>query len=59
MNFFTTFENSKRATLWYMAMRNGGYTKNDSIDYAMFKAYHLWGVDGLNQDERDRFSLTF
>jgi len=51
--FFTEFNKTKRTTLWYMAGKNKGYA--DAIDYAFFKVYHLWGIDGLTDAEKRGF----
>ena len=51
--YFTDFNKTKRATLWYIAGKNKGYA--DAIDYAFFKVYHLWGYDKLTDSEKSGF----
>jgi len=56
INFLTNMNKTKRAVLWYMAGKKLGYS--DALDYALFKVYHIWGIDGVTESERKSFSLT-
>ena len=47
LSFATTFNNTKRATMWYIATKD--------IDYAFYKVYNLWGVDSLTDSEKIGF----
>lgn len=46
-NFFTNFNKTHRATLYYMASKD--------LDYVFYKVYCLWGVDGLTDSEKASF----
>lgn len=56
-NYFENdFENKNkihRLILWYMASKKLKYS--DSIDYAFYKVFHLWGTDSLTNYEKRKF----
>ena len=53
VNYFTKFDKTKKATLYYIAGRRRGYL--DSLDYAFYKVYELWGTDSLSISEKELF----
>jgi len=54
ISFLTPFDKTKRATLWYIACRK---RYSDPLEYAFYKVYGLWGMDGISESEKKEFKL--
>lgn len=52
-DFFTKFDKTKKVTIYYIAGKRRGYS--DSLEYAFYKVYDLWGTDGLSASEKEFF----
>lgn len=52
-DYFTKFDKTKKVTMYYIAGKKRGYS--DSLDYAFYKVYGLWGTDGISKEESKGF----
>lgn len=53
VNYFTKFDKTKKVTIYYIAGKRRVYS--DSLEYVFYKAYGLWGTDGLTAEESKGF----